>query len=175
MAKTCAFIDHHDSLPSHNVWQRLSYSWDAFGRYILLTYGAQNWRQHMAKVTEEIVQSLHWFRHTTCTTSSRLASLRCAHATQTSWLQNIYCSTVHYMMLWGGTHGRNRRFWGTNSMATWRSWGGQPPSWGQQASPSSVQRRSSDPPRPSERNCVPCAFWMHVESFRPEWYIFTMI
>ena len=67
----------------------------------------------------------------TCTTSSRLASLRCAHATQTSWLQNIYCSTVDYMMLWGGTHGRIRCFWGTSSMAAWRSWGGQPPSWGQ--------------------------------------------
>ena len=66
----------------------------------------------------------------TCTTNSRLASLRCAHATQTSWLQNIYCSIVHYMMLWGGTHGWNWRLWGTSSMATWRSWGGQPPSWG---------------------------------------------
>ena len=76
-----------------------------------------------------------------CTTNSRLASLRCAHATQTSWLQNISCSIVHYMMLWGGTHGQNRHFWGTSSMATWRSWGGQLPSWGQQASPSSVQRR----------------------------------
>ena len=65
----------------------------------------------------------------TCTTNSRLASLRCAHATQTSWLQNIYCSTVHYMMLWGGTHGRNRHLWGTSCMATWRSWRGQPPSW----------------------------------------------
>ena len=74
----------------------------------------------------------------TCTTSSMLASLRCAHARQTSWLQNIYCSTVNYMMLWGGTHGRIQRFWGTSCMATWRSWGGQPPSWGQQASPSSV-------------------------------------
>ena len=31
--------------------------------------------------------------------------------------------------------------WGTSSMATWRSWGGQPPSWGQQASPSSVRWR----------------------------------
>ena len=77
----------------------------------------------------------------TCTTNSRLASLRCAHATQTSWLQNTYCSIVHYMMLWGGTHGRNRRLWGTSCMATWRSWGGQPPLWGQQASPSSVQWR----------------------------------
>ena len=46
----------------------------------------------------------------TCTTSSRLASLRCAHATQTSWLQNIYCSTVDYMMLWGGTCGLNWRY-----------------------------------------------------------------
>ena len=64
----------------------------------------------------------------TCTTSSRLASLRCAHATQTSWLQNIYCSTVHCTMLWGGTHGRIRRYWGTSCMATWRSWGGPPPS-----------------------------------------------
>ena len=77
----------------------------------------------------------------TCTTNSRLASLRCAHATQTSWLQKIYCNIVHYMMLWGGTHGRNRRFWGTSSMVAWGSWGGQPPSWGQQASPSSVRRR----------------------------------
>ena len=74
-------------------------------------------------------------------TSSRLVSLRCAHATQTSWLQNIYCSIVHYMMLWGGTCGLNQRYWGTSCMATWRSWGGQPPSWGQQASPSSVRRR----------------------------------
>ena len=77
----------------------------------------------------------------TCTASSRLASLRCAHAMQTSWLQTTYCSTVDYMMLWGGTCGLNRRYWGTSSMATWRSWGGQPPSWGQQASPSSVRQR----------------------------------
>ena len=76
---------------------------------------------------------------------SRLASLRCAHATQTSWLQNIYCSIVHYVMLWGGTHDRNRRFWGTSCMATWRSWGGQLPSWGQQASPPSVRRRRRRP------------------------------
>ena len=69
----------------------------------------------------------------TCTKSSRLASLRCAHATQTSWLQNIFCSTVDYMMLWGRTHGRNRRYWGTSFMATWRSLEGQPPSWRQQA------------------------------------------
>ena len=62
-------------------------------------------------------------------------------STQTSWLQNIYCSTVHYMMLWGGTRGRIRRFWGTSCMATWGSWGGQLPSWGQQASPSGVRRR----------------------------------
>ena len=67
----------------------------------------------------------------TYTTSSRLA---------TSWLQNIYCSTVDYMMLCCGTCGLNRRYWGTSSMATWSSWGGQPPSWGQQASPSSVWR-----------------------------------
>ena len=77
----------------------------------------------------------------TYTTSSRLSSLRCVHAMQTSWLQNIYCSAVDYMMLWGVTHGRNRRYWGTSSMATWRSWGGQPPSWGRQASPSSVRRQ----------------------------------
>ena len=77
----------------------------------------------------------------TCTASSRLASLWCAHATQTSWLQNIYCSTVDYMMLWGRTQGRIRRFWGTSCSATWGSWGGQLPSWGQQASPSSVRRR----------------------------------
>ena len=82
----------------------------------------------------------------TCTRSSRLASLRCAHARQTSWLQNIYCSTVDYstvdyMMLGCGTCGLNRRYWGTSSMATRRSWGGQPPSWGQQASPSNVRRR----------------------------------
>ena len=77
----------------------------------------------------------------TCTTSSRLASLRCAHAMQTSWLQNTYCSTVDCMMLWGGTCGLNRHYRGTSSMATWRSWGGQPPSRGQQASPSSVRRR----------------------------------
>ena len=76
----------------------------------------------------------------TCT-SLRLASLRCAHAAPTSWLQNIYCSTVHYMMLWGMTCGLNRRYWGTSCMATWRSWGGQLPSWEQQASPSSVWRR----------------------------------
>ena len=37
--------------------------------------------------------------------------------------------TVNYMMLWGGTHGQNRHYWGTSS------------SWGQQASPSSVRRR----------------------------------
>ena len=66
----------------------------------------------------------------TCTTNSRLASLRCAHAMQTSWLQDIYCSIVHYMMLWGRIHGRNRRLWGTSSMATWKSW-----------SPSSVRLR----------------------------------
>ena len=77
----------------------------------------------------------------TYTTSSKLASLRCAHAMQTSWQQNTYCSTVNCMMLWGGTCGLNQRYWGTSSMATWRSWGGQPPSWGQQASPSSVRRR----------------------------------
>ena len=67
--------------------------------------------------------------------------LRCAHAMQTSWLQNTYCSTIDSTMLWGGACGLNRRYWRTSSMATWRSWGGQPPSWGQQASPSSVRRR----------------------------------
>ena len=119
----------------------------------------------------------------TCTTNSRLASLRCAHAMQTSWLQNIYCSIVHYMMLWGGTHGRNQCLWGTSSMATWRSWGGQPPSWGQQASPSSVrQRRLSDikSPTPSlttlKRICMHliCTVmqrmdktdWLHKEEFK---------
>ena len=76
----------------------------------------------------------------TCT-SSRLASLRCVQATQTSLLQNTYSSIVDCMMLWGGTRGLNRCYWGTSSMATWRSWGGQPPSWGQQASPSSVRQR----------------------------------
>ena len=75
----------------------------------------------------------------TCTIL-RLVSLRCAHATQTSLLQNIYCTTVDYMMLWGGTCGLNQRYWGTSSRATWRRWG-QPPSWGQQAFPSSVQQR----------------------------------
>ena len=40
--------------------------------------------------------------YSTPTASSRLASLRCAHATQTFWLQNIYCSTASYMMLWDG-------------------------------------------------------------------------
>ena len=39
------------------------------------------------------------------------------------------------------TCGLNRRYWRASSMATWRSWGGQPPSWGQQASPSSERRR----------------------------------
>ena len=87
-----------------------------------------------------------WELHTTdlmptCTTSSRLASLRCAHATQTSWLQNTYCCTANYMMLWGGTCGQTRHYWGTSPMATWRSWGGQPLSWGRQASPSWVRRR----------------------------------
>ena len=63
----------------------------------------------------------------TCTTHSRLVSLRCAHAMKTSWLQNIYCcSTANYMMLWGRTWGQNRCHWGTNSLAIWRSWGGQP-------------------------------------------------
>ena len=45
------------------------------------------------------------------------------------------------MMLWGGTCGLNRHYWGTSCMATWRSWGGQPSSWGQRASPSSLRRR----------------------------------
>ena len=58
----------------------------------------------------------------TCSTNSRLASLRCAHATQTSWLQNIYCSIVHYMMLWGRTHGRNPHFWG---QALWQPRGAE--------------------------------------------------
>ena len=60
---------------------------------------------------------------------------------QTSWLQNIYCSTANYMMLWGGTRGQSRYHWGTSSMATWRSWGGQPLLWGRQTSPSSELRR----------------------------------
>ena len=81
----------------------------------------------------------------TCTSSS-MASLRCAHAMQTSWLQNTCCSTVDSMMLWGGTCDLNRRYWGTSCMATWRSWGGQPPSWGQQSSPSSVRRRRRQRP-----------------------------
>ena len=34
--------------------------------------------------------------------------MRCAHAMQTSWLQNTYCSTVDCMMLWGGTCGQNK-------------------------------------------------------------------
>ena len=34
----------------------------------------------------------------TCTASSRLPSLRCARATLTSWLQNIYYSTANYMI-----------------------------------------------------------------------------
>ena len=55
----------------------------------------------------------------TCTASSRLVSLRCARATQTSWLQNIYYSTANYMILWGGTCDQNRHDWGTSSMATW--------------------------------------------------------
>ena len=41
-------------------------------------------------------------------------------------------------MLGGGTCGLNPHYWGTSPMVTWRGWGGQPPSWGQQASPSSV-------------------------------------
>ena len=69
----------------------------------------------------------------TCTTSSRLASLRCAHATQTSWLQNTYCSTVDCMMLWPEPTLLRE--------ALWQPGGGQPPSWGQQASPSSAQQR----------------------------------
>ena len=54
---------------------------------------------------------------------------------QTSWLQNISCSTANYMMLWGETCGQNQYHWGSSFMATWRSWGGQPLSWGRQASP----------------------------------------
>ena len=73
-------------------------------------------------------------------TSSRLTNPRCVQAMQTSWLQNIYCSTVNYMMLCGWACGQNWHYWGTSSMATWRSWGGQPLMWGWQASPSSVRR-----------------------------------
>ena len=67
-----------------------------------------------------------------------LVSLRCAHATQTSWLQNIYCSTATYTMLWGGTCGQNRYHLGTSPTATWRSWGGQPLSWRWQSSQFSI-------------------------------------
>ena len=77
----------------------------------------------------------------TYTTSSRKASLKCAHATQISRLQNIFCNTIHYMRLWGGTCGLNRHYWRTSSMTTWRNWRGQPSSWRQQASPSSIRRR----------------------------------
>ena len=51
-----------------------------------------------------------------------------------TWLQNIYYSAASYMMLWGRTCGQHRNHWGTSSMAAWRSWRGQPFSWGWQVS-----------------------------------------
>ena len=73
----------------------------------------------------------------TCAASSRLASLRCAHA----WPQNIYHSTANYLMHWGGTYGQNQYHWGTSFMSAWRSWGGQPLLRGRQAFLSSIRWR----------------------------------
>ena len=67
-------------------------------------------------------------RHHDCWTSTAaLPTTWCSEAghvartTQTSWLQNIYCSTAHYMMLWGRTCGLNWYHWRKSSRATWRS------------------------------------------------------
>ena len=30
---------------------------------------------------------------------------------------------TNYKLLWGGTCGKSRHYWGTRSLATWRSWG----------------------------------------------------
>ena len=38
-----------------------------------------------------------------CTASSKSVSLRCAHATQTSWLQNICLSAANHETFWGRT------------------------------------------------------------------------
>ena len=96
----------------------------------------------------------------TCTASSRLASLRCAHAMQISWLQNIYCSTASYMMLWGRKCGQNQYHWRTSSMATWRSWGEQLLSWGRQASTASVRRKRRQLKQLSKLICQWNAFCM---------------
>ena len=102
-------------------------------------------------------------RHHNCRTSTTaLPTTWCsevghvARTTQTSWLQNIYCSTANYMMLWGGTCGQNQCHCGTSFMATWRSWG-QLLSWRRQTPPSSVQQRRRTP----ENQTLICQYIEH--------------